>query len=151
MKKMLLLTLLLWPAAAFAQGLPAPPSLPSFQDQRAAVSGSPQCFIVRNTTPNKVFGHIETDFFPRDDGLKTRHRSTFKLLPLGERDKKSGDFLDRAQFCTTGPFYPGGKVVLELKTLFPVFSCKTRVDQGEILIESLRIDGDYELWATCYE
>ena len=155
MKKAALLAILFLPLGlslpVLAQGLPLPPALPSFQDQGAPVTGSPQCFNVRNMTEGEVLGVILTDSFTRDDGVTTRHRSTFRLMALGERERESGHFIDRAEFCTTGPFYPGGKIGLELKTLFPVFSCKTRIDQGDILIRSSRIDGAYKLWAECFE
>jgi hypothetical protein len=39
-----------------------------------------------------------------------------------------------------------------LRTLVPVFSCKTRIDQGEIVIKGHRKpEGGAETWAECFE
>jgi hypothetical protein len=106
----------------------------------ANVLPEPACFTVYNDAPYKVLGTIATDYFTRDDGIKTRHRSNFRLEP-GERN----------EFCTTGPFYPDWTLELILRSLFPVFNCRTRIDQGEIVIHGrVKPEGGTETWADCF-
>ncbi|NCC20922.1 MAG: hypothetical protein EOM26_00500 [Alphaproteobacteria bacterium] len=105
------------------------------------VTAEPICFSVRNTAPYMVFGTLATDLYTRDDGMRARHRSNFRL-DTGQRD----------EFCASGPFFPGGKLELTLRSLVPLFSCRTRVDQGEILVKGmLKQDGTTQTWAECYE
>ncbi|MCF6300527.1 MAG: hypothetical protein L3J52_05355, partial [Proteobacteria bacterium] len=54
------------------------------------------------------------------------------------------------EFCTTGPFYAGGKVELVLRSFVPIFSCLTRFDKEIIIIGSKRVDGSYETKALCH-
>lgn len=103
-----------------------------------AVTTSPRCFNVINKAPYSVYGSIHTNFFIREDGIKTRHRSNFRLKPDAY-----------AQFCTSGPFYDGEKIELVLRTLVPLFSCKTAI-YGDILIKGRRKpEGGTETWAEC--
>ncbi len=101
---------------------------------------SPACFTVYNSAPYQVSGTIATDYFTRDDGIRTRHRSNFRL-------EKS----ERNEFCTTGPFFPDWTLELTLRSLVPLFSCKTRIDMGEILIRGeILPDGSTRTSADCY-
>ncbi|MCB9990286.1 MAG: hypothetical protein H6867_02765 [Rhodospirillales bacterium] len=102
------------------------------------VTPDPQCFNVINKAPYTVFGTISTDYFVRDDGIKARHQSNFRL--------KNEAY---AEFCTTGPYYEGGKIDLTLRSLVPLFSCKTAVT-GDIVIHGRRkAEGGTETWADC--
>ena len=116
------------------------------------VIDNPRCFIVRNMMENSIYGNIATEAFTRDDGLTTRHRANFKLSPMGTKNEETMDPLDIKEFCTTGPFFEGGKISLELKTLFPIFSCLTRIDQGEIRVFNVRDeDGNNKIFAKCFD
>jgi hypothetical protein len=105
-----------------------------------AVLSEPACFAVRNTAPYMVTGTISTDYYERPDGIRARHRSNFRLEPQMSEE-----------FCASGPFYPGWKLELTLRTLVPVFSCKTQIDQGEITIKGeIKPDGTTNSSATCF-
>ena len=48
-----------------------------------------------------------------------------------------------------GPFYPGERLELVLRTLMPIFSCYT-VAQGEILIQGqFKPEGGTKTWVEC--
>jgi hypothetical protein len=83
----------------------------------------PVCFTLYNSAPYQVNGTIATDYFTRDDGIRTRHRSNFRL---GSQE--------RNEFCTSGPFFPDWTIELVLRSLIPVFNCRTHIDQGEVVI-----------------
>lgn len=112
----------------------------------------PICFLLRNEAAFSVNGYFATDQYQRPDGVITRHRSNFRFNEAGETDAETGDPLDRAEFCSYGPFLPDRQLLLTLRTLFPVFECKTRVDTGqEIVIKGeRRADGNgVQIWAEC--
>ncbi len=116
------------------------------------IVSDPICFNVRNDANFTVYGNLGTDYYTTPDGIKARHRSNFRLEAKGEIDEE-GYPADRAEFCSYGPFYPGRKLEFVLRTLFPVFSCMTRIDQGEIVIKGKRKadDSGVDMWAECYE
>lgn len=110
----------------------------------------PICFLVVNEAPYSVFGNFGTDQFTRPDGIDAHHRANFRLEPAGTMHE-DGYPLDRSEFCSYGPFYEGRKLELTLRTLIPIFSCKTRIDQGPIVIKGKKQDdGTVETWAECY-
>jgi len=112
----------------------------------------PICFKLRNEAPYKVYGDFRTDYFIGTDGTKARHRSNFRLDEAGATDPEKGFPTDMAEFCSYGPFLPERKLLLTLRTLIPIFSCKTRIDQGEIVIKGYRKpEGGTETWAECYK
>lgn len=112
----------------------------------------PICFMVRSEAPFKVYGSFVTDYYTAEDGTRAKHRSNFRLEETGAVDDK-GEPADRAEFCSYGPFYPEKKLELVLRTLVPIFSCKTRVDQGEIVIKGYRKEDGLgtNTYAECYE
>lgn len=110
----------------------------------------PVCFIVRNQAPYKVYGNFVTDYYTAADGTKARHRSNFRLEEAGAIDPEKGYPLDVAEFCSYGPFYPERQLELVLRTLVPIFSCKTHVEKGEIIIKGERLpEGGTKTWAEC--
>lgn len=112
----------------------------------------PICFTLRNTAPFKVYGTFSTDSFVRPDGVKTRHRANFRLDPAGAVDPEKNTPTDRAEYCSYGPFFPGNKLDLTLRTLVPIFNCRTRIDQGEIIIEGKqKPEGGTDTHALCFE
>ena len=130
------LGLTLLPVSAFAQDIVA----------------EPICFAVRNEAPYTIYGNFVTDFYTDTDGTKARHRSDFRLDAAGSIDEEAGYPSDRAEFCSYGPFYPGRKLEMILRTLVPIFSCQTRLDAGEIVIHGKKKpEGGTETTATCFD
>lgn len=112
----------------------------------------PICFLVKNEAPYKVYGSFVTDYYTRGDGVRARHRSNFRLDEKGSVHEDEGYPLDMAEFCTYGPFYPDRKLELVIRTLIPIFSCKTRIDQGPIVISGFRKpEGGTDTTAACFE
>ena len=117
-------------APVFAQGS-------DFNDN-LDVSDDPICFAVVNTADYSVNGSFTTEKFMRPDGVIASHRSNFRLRPAGETADE-GRLSDRAEFCSYGPFFEGRMLILTLRSLFPIFECRTRVDTGqEIVIKGAR-------------
>lgn len=122
--------------------------------QAQEITQDPLCFRVRNTAPYKIYGSFVTDYYTAPDGTRARHRSNFRLEEAGATDPEKGYPLDIAEFCSYGPFYPGRKLEMVLRTLMPIFSCMTKVDQGEIVISGYRKDepmGGTVTTAACFE
>lgn len=132
--------LLIFPAQAYAVG---------------EIVSEPICFMVINETSHSVNGSFGTDTYTREDGVESRHRSNFRLKEKGAVHEEEGYPLDKAEFCSYGPFYEGRQLEFVIRTLFPVFSCKTNVESGPIIIRSTpRVDdpmGGVDYSATCYE
>ncbi|MCF8496259.1 MAG: hypothetical protein K9G62_06300 [Alphaproteobacteria bacterium] len=115
------------------------------------IVAEPICFQVINEAPYKIYGNFITDTYTAPDGSKSRHRSNFRLDEPGSVHETEGYPLDRAEFCSYGPFLPGRKLEMVLRTLIPIFSCTTRIDQGPIVIKGRRKDeGGTETWAECF-
>lgn len=98
----------------------------------------PVCFKLRSDAPYTVFGTVITNFYVDAQGRKARHRSNFHL--------KQGE---SSEFCTYGPFYEGRKLELVLRTLVPVFTCKTKIDGDIIIHGQMNTDGSTKSWAEC--
>lgn len=112
----------------------------------------PICFTVRNEAPYKIYGNFITDYYTTPNGTQARHRSNFRLEEAGAKDEKEGFPTDKAEFCSYGPFMEGRRLELVLRTLVPIFSCKTKIDQGEIVIKGYRKpEGGTETWAECFQ
>jgi hypothetical protein len=106
---------------------------------------------VKNEAPYKVYGNFITDYYTAPDGSRARHRSNFRLDEPGSKDAE-GNPADAAEFCSYGPFLPGRKLELVLRTLVPIFNCQTRIDQGPIVIKGFRKpEGGTETYAECYQ
>ena len=115
------------------------------------VTPSPICFTVRNEAPYTVYGEVSTDYYTTENGTKARHTGTFRLAKAGSKHEEKGYFIDRSEFCSSGPFYPGRQLELTLRTLIPTFSCKTNIELEEIVIKGKRHkDGSTKTWAICY-
>ena len=115
------------------------------------IVSEPICFKVRNSADFTMYGNFGTDYYTTPEGAKARHRSNFQLFAAGSVDEE-GYPSDRAEFCSYGPFFPGRQLELQIRTLFPVFSCKTRIDQGEIVLRAERNadDDGYKYFADCF-
>ena len=128
-------------SAVQAQGddpfLVTEPTRPSAEGE---VTAQPYCFNLVNQASYTVTGNIATNYFTRPDGIRARHRSNFRI-----------EAKDRAEFCTSGPFYDGYKVELTLRTLVPVFSCKTAVTGDVWIYGRQQADGSYKTTASCLD
>lgn len=115
------------------------------------VVAEPICFVVRNEAPYTVYGSFVTELYTAPDGNQARHRSNFRLEAAGEKDE-NGYPADRGEFCSYGPFFEGRKLELTLRTLVPIFTCKTRIDAGEIVIQGRQLpEGGTETKALCHD
>lgn len=110
----------------------------SYAQDVPLTTATPQCGIVKNESDRSMTGSIRTNYYPRPDGTKAHHESTFRLAPDEEKE-----------FCSTGPFYPGYKVGLVLRTLAPVFDCKTRLAGTISLKADKKSDGSVKIYAIC--
>jgi len=95
-----------------------------------------ECATLRNAANQEVLGVIKTDSF-KYKGQIVRHEGVFDLQD-GET----------ANICSTGPFFPGYKVELTIKTIMPLFTCKTRLS-GEIVLRRKEENGIMVLYADC--
>lgn len=112
--------------------------LVSFPAQAELISPRPYCADIRNDTGSYIFASVRTEYGTTKTGEKKRHESSFRL-EAGQTQRA----------CATGPFFPGYQVELMLKTMIPVFTCKT-VLQGTISITSKRDENDRNRYsATC--
>lgn len=115
------------------------------------ITPQPICFTIRNEAPYRVYGDVTTNFYTTPDGTEARHTGTFRLNKAGARHKKKGYPLDVAEFCSSGPFYPGRQLEITLRTFVPIFSCKTSIEVGEIVIKGqYKKEGGVRTWAVCY-
>ena len=101
----------------------------------------PICVTIRNTAPWTTMGTLASNSFTAPNGVSAHHRVNFRLKP-GEK----------TEICSKGPFYPGRKHELTLRTLVPIFSCMTRMDSGEIVIKGAhKPEGGTKTWAECFD
>ena len=118
------------------------------------ITQSPICFAVKNEANYNITGNFASDYYWHPRGQAARHRSNFRLAPMGSRDPETGEYSDRKDFCSTGPFLPDRQMTMTLRTLFPVFECKTRIDsQQYIVIKGERNASDTGVitWAECFK
>lgn len=104
-------------------------------------TANPQCAIFKNETKDIMFVGIRTDFYTKPDGKKSYYEEVMHIKPGNMQ-----------QACVKGPFFPGNKVILMIKSFFPLFECKTKL-QGEIYVrEKQKENGDgRDFYATCVE
>ncbi|MFA7276352.1 MAG: hypothetical protein WC043_06075 [Pseudobdellovibrionaceae bacterium] len=96
-----------------------------------------ECATLRNAAPQIIMGVIRTAPF-KFKGKIERHEANFSL--------NEGESVE---ICSTGPFYEGYKVDLTIRTLIPLFSCKTRLS-GEIVLRRKEDEnGNKLLYADC--
>lgn len=112
---------------------------PTQAEAYGEVTSEPVCFNLINTAPYTVYGTIKTNEFMRPDGIKTSHRSNFRLEPEYE-----------AEFCSSGPFFDDRKLEIILRTLVPIFNCKTKIT-GDIVIHGQRTEDGTKTWINCIE
>ena len=86
-----------------------------------------------------MMGSLETAGQMLADGTMARHQDNFRL--------KAGE---EKEFCASGPFYAGRKLYLVLRSLVPLFSCRTRIEQPIYLDAKPDEGGTVRLSATCH-
>jgi len=97
----------------------------------------PICSHLINRSTVTMYGSLET--MPQDiDGKSVHQDSNFKLAPGEKRE-----------FCASGPFYAGQKLELTIRTLIPMFSCKTGIAKDIYLDMQEDDDGTKTYSATC--
>lgn len=115
------------------------------------VTEEPICFMLINEAPYSAHGRVTTAEYMRADGIITRHRSNFRLDAAGTISEESGYPTDRAEFCSYGPFMPNRSLEVAIRTLFPIFACQSRVDQGDLIIRGYRKpEGGAKTWIECF-
>lgn len=127
MKYFLLFTLLILPSFAHAQEV-TPHDIP---------------FKIRNEAPYKIFGEVATPYYINtENGQNRRNVATFVLEAVGGKDT--------IIFNSSGPFFPDRQLEITLRGLFPIFSCKTSIELGDIVIKGrLNDDGTSKTWIEC--
>lgn len=101
---------------------------------------TPLCFRVINEAPYMLMGSLYTNFYTDKDRQKARHTSNFRLEP-GQSQP----------YCSYGPFYEGQKLNLVLRSLVPIFSCKTAIHSDIYLRGKVLETGGTQSWATCHD
>ena len=143
----------LYPALALAACLSLPVALQAQDQERRTLSEGytqpkaygdvlkdPVCFKIGSDAPYTVYGTVVTNYYMDSRGIKARHRSNFHLKQNEE-----------TEFCTYGPFYEGQTLDLVLRTLIPVFTCRTKIDEKIMIHGALNADGTTKSWADCRE
>ena len=126
------LTVFLFCVPAFAQ-------VPDSSGKQGEILGKPICSYLTNRSDQTIIGTIATAAQTVASGDVVKHRQNFKL--------SSGE---RRQFCAAGPFYEGRRLELTLRTIIPLFSCKTKIER-EIFLDAQPDDnGIKKLSATCH-
>ena len=123
-------------AIAFLTTLIAAVSAHPMPARAADVTPFKECATLRNAANQQVMGVIKTESFMYK-GHEVRHEKNFDL--------QDGETVE---VCSTGPFFPGYKVELTIRTIMPLFSCNTRLS-GEIVLRSKDQDGTTILYADC--
>ncbi len=110
----------------------------SFPVMAADVTPFKECATIRNAIGHSVMGVVRTAGFKNArTGQVSYHEGPFVLEDNGT-----------VEICSNGPFYPGYKVELTLRTLMPLFSCQTRLS-GEIVLRQKTEKGIKFLYADC--
>lgn len=115
-------------------------TVPQAAAPSALPQGGPLCGKIVNESGYKIYGSISTPIAGERQGVKARHQASLRLDP--------GEKLD---VCSEGPFYDGQRLELTLRSLFPIFSCKTQIGGRTITIRSEpRPQGGVKFYADCY-
>jgi hypothetical protein len=104
----------------------------------ADVTPFKECATLVNSANQQVMGVIKTESY-MFKGQVLRHEKNFNL--------QDGETV---AVCSTGPFFPGYKVELTIRTIMPLFNCQTRLS-GNIYLRSKWDDenGVQILYADC--
>lgn len=98
----------------------------------------PICTYLTNRSSQTIMGSIAVMPQKTADGRTVTLEENYRL-EAGERHK----------ICALGPFYEGRRVSLVIRTLLPLFECKTKIDR-EIFLDAKEGAGGFKkLSATC--
>jgi hypothetical protein len=141
MIRFVLLILLAVPGIAQAQFIQFPSTNSSPGTGREGeIIARPICSAIVNRSDQAILGTLSTAGQAMPSGDVIRHRDNFRL--------EAGD---RREFCSTGPFYEGQRLEIVLRTIIPLFDCKTKIDRGDIYLDAIEDEyGVKKLSATCY-
>lgn len=113
-------------------------NLPSRQ-KAGEITAKPICGVLINRSDQSIMGTLTTAPQTLPGGDIARHRDNFKLAAGA-----------RKEFCASGPFFEGQRLELILRTLIPLFSCKTKIDKDIYLDSKTDENGLRKVSATCY-
>lgn len=133
--------LLLFPALLFLS-LPvsaASPLPPVGGGKDGEVTRQPICANLINRSVVNIQGSIALMPQVLPDGTPQQYSDIFKLSP---NEKK--------EICASGPFYEGRRIELTIRTLIPLFSCKTSLQRDIYLDMTEDYDGVKKYSATCH-
>lgn len=102
------------------------------------VTRQPICSKLTNRSTVTIQGTITLAAQKLANGETHQFSENFKLSPNETQD-----------VCASGPFYAGRRIDLTIRTLIPLFSCKTALGQ-EIFLDMKEVDGGLKQYsATC--
>lgn len=108
------------------------------QGKEGEILDTPICSKLINRSDQAIMGTLLTAAQMLESGDSVRHRDNFKLESGAEKD-----------FCVAGPFYEGRRVEIVLRTVIPLFNCRTKVDSPIYLDVIEDANGIRKLSATC--
>ncbi len=106
----------------------------------SGLSEKPVCFTMKNFAAYTVFGTVITDTYTDLSGRVVKHQDNFRL--------EKGHY---AEFCSSGPFFPGQKLIIQLRTLFPTFECRTKLTGTLAVRGTKKPEGGYKTWIDCID
>lgn len=126
--------LLIFPLPVFAQFDPPDSST----GKEGEIVSQPICSAIVNRSDQTMLGTLSTAGQRIASGEIVKNQDNFRMKP-GERK----------EFCSTGPFFAGQRLEIVLRTILPLFDCKTKIDH-EIYLDALPDEnGVKHLFASC--
>ncbi|MES2728959.1 MAG: hypothetical protein V4621_02520 [Pseudomonadota bacterium] len=89
------------------------------------LSPAPRCVTLVNQSGYTALGSVSTTRFVTPEGTSLYYRQNFRM-ENGKRNK----------FCSTGPFYPGYGLEVQLRSLIPLWTCIAPANGQEINVLS---------------
>jgi len=130
------LALLLIFAAVPALAQPAPPTVG--EGKEGEIIQTPICTYMTNRSEQTIIGTIGLAAQTLPDGQVAALSENFKL--------KAGE---KRQVCAAGPFFEGRRIKIVLRTIMPLFECKTKMNHEIFLDADPQAEGFKKLSATC--
>jgi hypothetical protein len=105
---------------------------------KETILARPVCSYLVNRSNQALLGTLATAPQTVKNGDALSHRENFRL-EAGEKK----------QFCTIGPFYEGQRIELIIRTLIPLFKCRTQIGR-DVNLTVVEENGFKKPIATCY-
>jgi hypothetical protein len=102
------------------------------------LSEKPLCSIMHNDSERTVFIAVRTNYFIAPNGEKNRHEASLRLEPM-----------QKQQVCAQGPFYDDYRVEIILRTIIPLFDCKTKLGDDLRITQTKQKDNVVTLSMNC--